>query len=248
MQARPDLVSVLGFYADSNGVILIISSAGGVLESPKLNLKDAAQYQLIYAFVQRLYDPLPSMIDPTLKRRRQNSSWVFDIMLTIPHSPSVESVESVKSVKSVECVGYRIEKAPRAVGRRTHIFVNNVNPTLLNGVAITVIKDQYCHEGRRFSEAEVLRHVHAEEDIPGVVRMAHSEDVVGGDGTPVRSGNRYKKRVCLVEYGHHSFMDLKTPLEVLEAIYDLLESESKFDTLVFLLILSGENSYATLVF
>jgi hypothetical protein len=244
LQARPDRVSVQGFYVDLKGVILIISSAGGVLESPKLNLKDAAQYQLIYAFVQRLYYPLPSMIDPTLKRRRQNSSWVFDIMLTIPHSPSVASVESVESV---ECAGYRIEKAPGSVGRRTHIFVNNNNPTPLNGVAITVIKDQYCYRGHRFSEAEVLCHVHAEEDIPGVVHMAHSEVVVRDDGTPVCSGNRYKKRVCLVEYGH-SFMDSKTPLEALEAIYDLLESESEFDMLVFLLILSGENSYATLVF
>ena len=192
LQARPDRVSVQGFYADMNGVVLIISSVGGVLESPKLNLKDAAQYQLIYAFVQRLYDPLPSMIDPTLKRRRQNSSWVFDIMLTIPHSPSAESVE---------CVGYTIEKAPGSVGRRTHIFVNNDNPTLLNGVVITVIKDQYCYRGHRFSEAEVLRHVHAEEDIPGVIHMAHSEDVIRGDGMPICSGGQYKKRICLVEYG-----------------------------------------------
>jgi len=81
------------------------------------------------------------MIDPsTLKRQVQNSFWVFDIMLTDLHLPSVE------------CVGYRIEKAPGFVGRRTHIFVNNVYPTLLNGVAITVIKDQYCYEGHRFSE------------------------------------------------------------------------------------------------
>jgi hypothetical protein len=38
---------------------------------------------------------------------------LFDIMLTISDSPSVD------------CVGYRIEK----VGRRSHIFVNNDNPT-----------------------------------------------------------------------------------------------------------------------
>ena len=44
---------------------------------------------------------------------------------------------------SVECVGYRIENALVSDGRRTHIFVNNVDPTLLNGVAITVIKDHW---------------------------------------------------------------------------------------------------------
>ena len=47
-------------------------------------------------------------------------------------------------------------------------------------------------------------------------------------------------------------MDLKLPpLEVLEVIYDLLESESESDMLVFLIaILSffGENSYATIIF
>jgi hypothetical protein len=235
LQARPDRVSVPGFYADAKGVVLIISSADGVRKSPKLNLKDTAQYQLIYAFVQRLYYPHPSMIDPTVKRRMQDSSWVFDIMLTIPRSPSVE------------CVGYRIEKALGFVGRRTHILVNNANPTLLNGVAINVIKDQYCYQGHRFSEAEVLHHVHDEEEIPGVVHLVHSEDVMRSDGMAVCSGKRYKKRIGLVEYGK-PFMDLKTPLEALEAIYDLLESESEFDMLIFLLIFFVGNSYATLVF
>ena len=54
--------------------------------------------------------------------------------------------------------------------------------------------------------------------------MVHSEDVKGDGGTPVRSGERYKKRIGLAEYGK-PFMDLKTPLEALKAIYDLLESE-----------------------
>ena len=43
-------------------------------------------------------------------------------------------------------------------------------------------------------------------------------------------------------------MNLKTPLETLRVIYDLLESESESDMLVFLLIPFEENSYATLEF
>ena len=43
-------------------------------------------------------------------------------------------------------------------------------------------------------------------------------------------------------------MDLKTPLEALKLIYDLLNCEPEFDMLIFLLIHFGENSYATLVF
>jgi hypothetical protein len=60
----------------------------------------------------------------------------------------------------------------------------------------------------------------------------HSEDVKWSDGTSVCSGDRYKKRIGLVEYGK-PFMDLKTPLEALKAIFDLLESESEFDMVVF---------------
>lgn len=56
-----------------------------------------------------------------------------------------------------------------------------------------------------------------------------------------------KKTVGLVEYGK-PFFDLKTPLEVLEAIYDLLEGESEFDMLVFLLILLGRTATRLLYF
>ena len=109
----------------------------------------------------------PSCHDRSYKRRKditriQNSLtglWVFDIMLAISDS------------HSVDCIGYRIWNALGCVGRRTHIFVNNVDPFILNGVDIT--KDQYCYRCRRFNEADVLFHVHAEEEIPGVVHMAH---------------------------------------------------------------------------
>ena len=68
------------------------------MSSPKLNLNDFEQSQLIYiytwTFVKRLYDPLPSMIDSKMKRRkgmtRMQNSLVFDIKLTIPNSPSIE--------------------------------------------------------------------------------------------------------------------------------------------------------------
>ena len=126
------------------------------------------------------------MIDPTMKKRKgmtrmQNSLtclWVFDIILTIPIS------------LSVNCVGYRDEKTQVYFGRRTRSFVNNVDPTLLNGIAITAIKDQYCYRGNGFNEDEVLRHVHPEEEITGVVHLAHSEDVIRSDGTPICFGGQ----------------------------------------------------------
>lgn len=82
---------------------------------------------------------------------------------------------------------------------------NNV-PVLLNDVAITVIKDQYCYQGHRFNETEVLRHIYAEEEIPTIVHIAHSEDVFS------YLFCRQKKRI---EYGK-PFMNLKTLLEALK--------------------------------
>lgn len=126
--------------------------------------------------------------------------------------------------------------------------MNNVNPALLNGVAITVIKDQYCRRGHRFNEVVVLQHVQDGDEVPGVVHMVHSEDVERDDGTPVCSGDRYKKRISLAEYGK-PFMDLKTPLEALKAIYDLLESESEFYMPGLLLIFfCGEQLHDSLYF
>jgi hypothetical protein len=62
--------------------------------------------------------------------------------------------------------------------------------------------------------------------------MAHSENVLHPDGSAVRSGDRFKTRICMTEYGNY-FMHLKTPLDVLLVIYDLLESESAFNILRF---------------
>lgn len=242
LQSRPDRVAVQGFYADKEGVILLISSADSIKKSPKLDLKNTEQTRLIFAFIRRLYDPHPSMVDPTVKRRKdptrtQNSLtglWVFDITLTFSTS------------SSLECRGYRIANTHSSVGQRTHIFTNNDDPSTLNGIAIPVIKDQYRLPNHRFNEPEIIRHIHAEDNIPGIVRIVSSEAVIRRDGTAVCSGNRHKTRIGLAEYGQ-SFMDLKTPLEVLMVIYDLLESGSEFDTFDIFLILF-RNSYPALVF
>ena len=56
--------------------------------------------------------------------------------------------------------------------------------TLLSGVAST-FENQYCHRDYRFNGSEVLRHVHAEEEISGiVVYLAHSEVMIQSDGAP----------------------------------------------------------------
>jgi hypothetical protein len=123
--------------------------------------------------------------------------------------------------------------------------VNKEDPAIVNNLPVTVIKDEYRRPGRRFNEAEILHHIHAEEEIPGIVHIAHSETVMQVHNIPVCSGDRQKNRIGLSRY-EKPFMDLKTPLAALMVIYDLLESESEFNVLDLLLILFG-NSHPTLV-
>lgn len=207
LKARPDRVSVQGVYADCEGVVLIISSASGVKKSPKLHLTHTSHLQLIHAFIKRIYEPHSSMIDPTITRRKQDLRWVFDIK--IPNLPL--------------CRGYEILSARVSLGQRTHIFVNEETPARFNNISIPIIKDQYPDNNTHQSdEAKIINHIHAKGEVPGVVRLVYEGLVQNDDGSTVTSGDRKKTRLCLSERGTH-FMDIKTPLEVLIAIYDLLE-------------------------
>ena len=243
LQARPDRVSVQGFYVDEKNAVLVLSGASGVTKNPKLDLKNANHVWLMYAIVKRLYEPTFLMVDPTVKKRKDltktlgslTSLWSFDIMLAPTNWPSVE------------CIGYRIENARASIGQRTRIFVNNDNPTILNSVGISVIKDQYRCQDHHFDEAEILHHIHADGQIPGVVQIAHSEAVMWSNGTHIHVGNQHKTRIGLQQYGK-PFIDLKTPLEALIAIYNLLESESESDAIAIFLTLFIQDSYSTNVF
>ena len=201
-------------WAGKTNIILIIASAAGIKTSPRLDVSNPSHVQLIHAFVKRLYDPHPSMIDPTIKRRKEENIWVFDIAVRI---------ESFGQLETVQCDGYRILTVGNSLHQRSHIFINSHSPARICGNEIPIIKDQYVKKANRFTEAEMLEHIH-KEDVPGVVHCVHSETVRSEQGE-ISSGERKKVRMCLVEYGR-AFMDLETPLEVLKVVYDLLESES----------------------
>ncbi|KAF9477173.1 hypothetical protein BDN70DRAFT_995121 [Pholiota conissans] len=212
LQARPDRISVPGMYVDDEGVMLFLVSCTKIKRTHRLKLKDAASTQLLYAFVKRMYEPHPLMVDSTIKKDRDSEGRVvFDIRLNIPHSP-----------KPVVCCGYKITNVGSSRGQRTHIFVNTLNPTEVNGQPILVIKDQYRRRGPRFTEREVIEQIHHEGEVPGIIRIVHAEEVARDDGSSVVSDQRYKTRLCMMDYGL-SIMELETPKEVLMAIYDLLE-------------------------
>ena len=158
------------------------------------------------------------MIDPSINRRWDENvpcpRFVFDITLNpVDHSPVI-------------CSGYRTVYARESLGQRAHIFVNEATPTHYNGVPIPVIKDAYCNEHNRFTEDEIINHIHGKGDVPGIVHIVYAE-VVYYQGlshrVPIVQDGRQKTRLCLAEFGI-GIMECKTVKDVLIITYDLLES------------------------
>ena len=221
------------FFADVKGVVLVISSADSVRKIPYWRFERPCT--VLTHIRLCCWTALYSIIDPTVKRRMQNSAWVFDIMLTNPHLPSVK------------CVVYRIEKAPGFVGRRTHLCEQCQSDI-----------SQWRHIYYRHQRSVLPSRSSFQWDRGSLLYSRWGRNSRSCSYGPFRRCDkgwkhaclfwrRYKKRIGLVEY-EKLFMDMKTPLEALKAISDLLESESEFDMLVFLLIFFWENSYATIVF
>jgi hypothetical protein len=203
LQARPDRVAVQGMYVDKGGVTLFLVSCTEIKRTQQLSLAEPANVQLLYTFVKRLYDPLPFMVDPTVRKRGKDSKGrsFFDIELKIPNSPPTS------------CKGYRIFDCAPSRG-------------LVNGHPALVIKDQYRRGDHRFSEKDVIKHIHSDGKVPGIVRIVHAKQVSRADESVVSSGRREKARICMVDSGTH-MMNVRTPKEALMTIYDLLEGESR---------------------
>ncbi|KJA13870.1 hypothetical protein HYPSUDRAFT_49570 [Hypholoma sublateritium FD-334 SS-4] len=217
LQARPDLLAGQGFCVTKSGIMLIFASSSGVTMTEALNMSVAANRVLLYAFITRLYEPDPNMVDPSIKRRWDDTApkphYVFDITLTPGDGDPVV------------CSGYRTVYARESLGQRAHIFINEANPTSFRGAAIPVIKDAYCDQNTRFTEDEIIKRIHREGDVPGIVRVAYAELVCygGPDRTVIVRDGRQKTRLCLTEFGR-SIMECKTVKDVLIVMYDQLES------------------------
>lgn len=215
LAARPDRVYTQALYAHSGGVQLIMTRAGDMFITHPLNLATAPGVELLYAFVQRLYKPHNSYLDPTMLRRwdPQTDSYVFDIVLLR------------EEYETVECRGYRLAYSGTRTDKRTHVFVNRESPGMLEyEVYAPVIKEVYVDE--KYQEDVILLRVHTGRGVPGVVEYAHCETVkYDPDGSDINCGEfRRKVRIALRQYGD-PFMALRTPRDVLLALYDLLESE-----------------------
>ncbi|PPQ95988.1 hypothetical protein CVT26_016204 [Gymnopilus dilepis] len=132
----------------------------------------------------------------------------FDVDLELPGGETVTCRKfDIRNVESVESL----------FTRRTTIFFNDLNPTVVLGQPVRVIKDQFRAEDCLNQEPELINDIHKDRYFPGVVQLVHHHTVKF-----VLCNTQRKLRMAFVEYGL-PLMDVATPRAVLHVLYDLLE-------------------------
>jgi hypothetical protein len=207
LEARPDLVSALGLLVDRDHIDFFFCNVRGI---KKLSLSNKEDYlPLLSAVIRYLNGGQKKNSDSTLSRVPGTAH--FDV--SIPTGSGSFDVSKGPPSAYASC-SLRYSNDP--FGRRPNVFVYKPGHDV---TAIRVIKDQYLGRDRCWTEKYILAKIHANGTYPSVARMCFA-----GEITPARCGDRIRVRICLQDYGR-DFLSLKTPREVLYAIYDLLEGE-----------------------
>ncbi|PVF91262.1 hypothetical protein CPB86DRAFT_830672 [Serendipita vermifera] len=207
LQARPDLVSVVGIFVNPQEFRPCISNACGVAYMRSIRWTSTSAPPILCAWIARIYEPI---LDPSIKRINASKGGVG---FNITHGD-----------KSTDL--YEITWVGTAFGRRTTVFETPSRDNL-------VIKYQYIELGRRFSEENILKIIHGQTVFPGVVRIMSQPDEslkeykieaqmerggAKGKGLEERKRTRLEMRDKAVP-----LMDAETPYAFLVALYDLLE-------------------------
>jgi hypothetical protein len=201
LEARPDLVSALGLLVESDSLEFFLCNAHGVW---KLSLSEKEDYlPLLRAVLSYLNEGQGENCDSTLSREKFNNEILFNV--SVPNGSTL-----------TRYTGCSLRYSHDPFGRRPTVFIYDPE----NGVnAIRVIKDQYIRKNRRWTEKDILEKIHADDAYPAVVTMCFF-----GEIAKARCGDRIRVRICLQDYGT-DFLSLKTPREVIYALYDLLEGK-----------------------
>ncbi|RPD61735.1 hypothetical protein L227DRAFT_592819 [Lentinus tigrinus ALCF2SS1-6] len=203
LQARPDHPMVYCLVIKPQWYQVLLSSPSGIVASAQTSWDNL---DLLLAYVYSHYDPRDDhfLDDDTLR-------WIAP---AVPKAaPSWEITFQGKVYE-----GDVIFRG-KPWGRRTTVF------RATKSVGQFIFKEQYRHEKRRFKEEEVLEHIHADGDIPGVVRLKAWENVhTGGKLLHIGSGDgiRTKRRLAFYDDGEH-LRNAKSVNDLLKAIYDVLE-------------------------
>ncbi|PPQ85293.1 hypothetical protein CVT25_010066 [Psilocybe cyanescens] len=215
--ARPDLYVSHGFLLDDSKVTFFAGVTGHGIFDISLKFDDEHLRPLLYALVNHIYDP------GKFKDNR------YKIMFN-PQWQECEYTLSLQmsSGRPLPCNKFKAIYASSPFATTTYIFATS-EPITINNRLMRVVKDQYCRV-TRFDEPEILKHIHKEREIPGVVELLHDEEwetpispmLSNREETPMSSNRRVKRRLGLSQRGSE-FMSIKTVKAMLEAAYDILE-------------------------
>ena len=205
-QARPDHPMVYCLVIKPQWYQVLLSSPNGIVASEQTSWDNL---DLLFAYVYSHYDPRDDhfLDDDTLRweapaNTKDAPSWKIKFQGKTYHGSFVFIGDPW--------------------GRRTTVFrATNQSAGEL------IFKDQYRHNKRRFKEEEVLQHIHAEGDIPGVVRLQSWEYVhTGGKLLQIGSGDDARKKVRLAFYDDgEPLRKAESINDLLRAFYDVLEGE-----------------------
>ena len=171
LEARPDLVGMYCLGATPDYYQITWLDAAGSDTSPRYDWADLAP---LASYIYSLYQPPASHVltDPT-----------------ITVSDAATSTESPTWSVRVDDVVYqhcRIISWDRPLGRRTTVFKH-----VAEDGHVTIIKDSFRDLTRRFKEDQLLKKIHADGTMPGVVRLLGEPGMVATvEGAPIRTAPR----------------------------------------------------------
>jgi hypothetical protein len=202
LQARPDLVSVVGIFVCEPHFKLFLSNACQVYHTPAIAWNKPEARQLLYAWMWRLYNP---EVDPSIT-----------IHMTPQPTFTIGTHDQLVVIHAGESIGRRTTILTQLDGKSSIVIKEQYiekSRRFLEGPMLKQI-----HEDGRFPGVVGLEswdYVTNANDGKKI-SVQHQDQ-----GTTV---TQFKIRLVLKDKGTR-LMDVKTPRELLMGIYDLLESE-----------------------
>ncbi|PPQ82395.1 hypothetical protein CVT25_008356 [Psilocybe cyanescens] len=204
--ARPDLYVAHGLLVDDSTVTFFAGITGQGIIDIQLDFDNERLPSLLYALIDHIYNP----------GKFKDNRYEIKFNLQLQECEYTLLLETTVPGETRKCPKFRATYADNPFGTTTYIFAAS-EPIMINNMPLRIVKDQYCHV-TLFSEPEILKHIHEEDETPGVVKLIYDEEWE----IPVPSNHRVKRRLGFSQQGD-PFMSIRTVRAMLEAAYDILE-------------------------
>ncbi|KAF8581019.1 hypothetical protein K439DRAFT_1662495 [Ramaria rubella] len=201
LRYRPDKTKAVCLTSNQYGYVFYVSEPCGVHCSRKYGWDE--DLTDLFRFVYSFYSPTCNKQDPTFSRaelRQNRYQW------------------------HVSLCGTTYDVAPvlsrKGAGRRTWIGIGTVLGS--EPPAFRIVKDMWRDDQRRFEEGALLKKVHEEGCVPGVVRLVASGTVQGLTAGRIPN-TRTKHRLVMGSSGCR-LSACRSVLQFLKVMYDALEA------------------------